>query len=105
VTLKTIRDKDMNDILLKEMLKKLNLLSYNYRQTIMNTWNNSNITNNLPKTFEEDLEQNDDINDAEEFKNIFITHEEEEDDSDSEKHQLVFTKKKKDQENVNETIL
>ena len=43
------------------MLKKLNLLSYNYQQIVLNTWNNGNITGKKqePKTFEEDLETTD----------------------------------------------
>ena len=34
-TLKIIKSKDMNDKLLKEMLKKLNLLSYNYKKIVL----------------------------------------------------------------------
>ena len=73
-TLKEIRDRDMNDILLKEMLKKLNcgfaVLSYNYRQTILNTWNNCDIIGCKGNTFEEDLEENESDN-IKEIDDIF----------------------------------
>ena len=68
-TLKTIRDKDMNDILLREMLKKLNLLSYNYKEIILNTWNNPDVTVK-EKTFEEDLDEED--MDIKEIESLFI---------------------------------
>lgn len=68
-TLKTIRDKDMNDTLLREMLKKLNLLSYNYKEIILNTWNNPDVTVK-EKTFEEDLDEED--MDIKEIESLFI---------------------------------
>ena len=100
-TLKEIRDCDMNDILLKEMLKKLNLLSYNYRQTILNTWNNCDIVGCTTKTFEEDLEESE-SDDIREIDDIFIKAEyndNEMSDSESEKPVLQL-KKKKDNINV-----
>ena len=70
-TLKYIKDKDMNDSLLKEMLKKLNLLSYNYRQIILNTWENYKTSGKKIKTFEEELEDNENY-DIKEIENLFI---------------------------------
>jgi hypothetical protein len=55
-TLKTIRDRDMNDKLLKGLLGKLNLLSYNYKKTVINTWENGNVIGKKIRTFNEDLE-------------------------------------------------
>ena len=65
----------MSDSLLKELLKKFNLLSYNYRETILNTWKKYNAVGAKPKTFEEDLEDDDkEYTDQElkEFENLFI---------------------------------
>ena len=56
LTLKTIRDRDMNDKLLKGLLGKLNLLSYNYKKTVINTWENGNVVGKKIRTFNEDLE-------------------------------------------------
>lgn len=97
-TLKEIRDRDMNDILLKEMLKKLNLLSYNYRQIILNTWNNCDTIGCIPKTFEEDLEESesDDIRDIDD---IFIKAEYNNNmSSDSESEKPVLELKNKNKE-------
>jgi transcriptional regulator NrdR family protein len=95
-TLKAIRDRDMNDILLKEMLKKLNLLSYNYRQTILNTWNNCDTIGCKAKTFEEDLEEND-SDDIKEIDDLFIKAEyNNNEESDSEKPVLELKNKKKE---------
>jgi hypothetical protein len=59
----------MNDTLLREMLKKLNLLSYNYKEIILNTWNNPDVTVK-EKTFEEDLDEED--MDIKEIESLFI---------------------------------
>jgi hypothetical protein len=69
-TLKMIRDRDMNDMLLREMLKKLNLLSYNYKETVMKTWNSPDTIGNKEKTFEEDLD--DDDSDIKDIEDIFL---------------------------------
>jgi hypothetical protein len=99
-TLKEIRDRDMNDILLKEMLKKLNLLSYNYRQTILNTWNNCDIVGCTTKTFEEDLEESE-SDDIREIDDIFIKAEYNDNEmSDSESDKPVLQLKKKN-DNIN----
>jgi hypothetical protein len=68
-TLKIIKSKDMNDKLLKEMLKKLNLLSYNYKKIVLDTWKHGNLNKKIT-TFEEDLETDDE--DIKEIKGIFI---------------------------------
>ncbi len=71
-TLKEIRDRDMNDKLLSEMLKKLNLLSYNYKETVLNTWKNGNITGKKLRTFEDDINNVDsDDDDIKEIDKIF----------------------------------
>ena len=84
--LKTIRDKDMNDTLLREMLKKLNLLSYNYKEIVLATWNTCKCTQNnvvamKTKTFEDDLMESDE--DIKEIENLFIKAEEFSDNSDT----------------------
>jgi hypothetical protein len=73
-TLKDIRDQDMNDKLLGEMLKKLNLLSYNYKQIVLDTWKNGNITGKklIPKTFDEDLACVSDDDDIKDIDDIFV---------------------------------
>ncbi len=88
LTLKMIRDRDMNDTLLREMLKKLNLLSYNYKETVLKTWNNPDTSGIKEKTFEEDL--NDDDSDIKDIEDIFIK----DDDSDEEVPKLEIKKKK-----------
>jgi len=96
--LKTIRDKDMNDILLREMLKKLNcgfaVLSYNYKEIVLATWNTCKCTQNnivgmKSKTFEDDLMESDD--DIKEIENLFIKVESL---SESIRPELVFKKNK-----------
>jgi len=95
-TLKTIKNRTFNDKILKEMLKKLNLLSYNYQQIVLNTWNNGNITGKKqePKTFEEDLETTDSDDDLKEIDEIFISNDEGSE-SETDFPKLEFTKKKK----------
>jgi DNA-directed RNA polymerase subunit RPC12/RpoP len=68
-TLKSIKSKDMNDKLLQEMLKKLNLLSYNYKKIVLDTWKNGNVIKKA-KTFEEDLDSEDE--DIKEINELFI---------------------------------
>ena len=69
-TLKVIRDKNMSDTLLREMLKKLNLLSYNYKEIVLQTWSQPDTTAVKEKTFEEDLEEDD--TDIKEIESLFI---------------------------------
>jgi hypothetical protein len=51
---------DMNTKIYKEMIKKLNMLSYNDREIIQETWKNKKVKSKVPRTFEEDLEMNSD---------------------------------------------
>lgn len=69
-TLKNIRDSNMTDTLLREMLKKLNLLSYNYKEIVLKTWNSPDVSGVKEKTFEEDLD--DDDSDIKDIEDIFI---------------------------------
>ena len=89
-----IKSKDMNDKLLKEMLKKLNLLSYNYKNIVLDTWKNGSIIKKS-KTFEEDLESEDE--DIKEINQLFIKQtemfENETSQQSSERPQLKPTKK------------
>jgi hypothetical protein len=81
--LKDIRDRDMNDVLLREMLKKLNLLSYNYKEVVMKTWEKPDTIGMKEKTFEEDLDESDSDLEIKEIESIFLKQEED-DDSDGE---------------------
>jgi hypothetical protein len=61
--LNELKSMDMNKKIFKEMSKQLNILSYNDREVVETTWDNSNIKGKVPLTFEEDLEmssENDD---------------------------------------------
>ena len=49
----------MNKRIYKEMLKQLNILSYNDKNIVENTWNNKNIKGMIPETFEEDIDNSD----------------------------------------------
>ena len=84
-TLNELKSMDMNKKIYKEMLKQLNILSYNDRDVVEDTWNNKNIKGKVPRTFEEDLE----MSTTEEL------YDNESDDSDSEERpQLIGTKPK-----------
>lgn len=93
ITLKDIRDRDMNDVLLREMLKKLNLLSYNYKETVMKTWNNTNTIGHKEKTFEDDL--NDDDSDIKDIEDIFIKAEYNDSDNESDTDKPILKLKTK----------
>ena len=56
IKINELKNMDMNKRIYKEMLKQLNILSYNDKNIVENTWNNKNIKGSLPKTFEEDIE-------------------------------------------------
>jgi hypothetical protein len=90
--LKDIRDRDMNDILLREMLKKLNLLSYNYKEVIMKTWEKPDTIGMKEKTFEEDLDDNGSEMEIKEIESIFMKQDDD-DESDDEKPKLEIKKK------------
>lgn len=55
-----LKDTDMNTKIYKEMIKKLNMLSYNDREIVQETWKNKKVKSKVPKTFDEDLEMNSD---------------------------------------------
>ena len=56
IKINELKNMDMNKRIYKEMLKQLNILSYNDKNIVENTWNNKNIKGSLPETFEEDIE-------------------------------------------------
>jgi hypothetical protein len=58
--LNELKSMDMNTKIFKEILKQLNILSYNDREVVENTWGNENIQGQVPETFEEDLEMDSD---------------------------------------------
>jgi hypothetical protein len=87
--LKEIQNKDMNDVILKEMLNKLNLLSYNYKKIVLDTWSNTD-TNIKEETFEDDLNNNDD--DIKEIEDLFIKANNSESDDSSERISLGLKK-------------
>jgi hypothetical protein len=65
ITLYELKNMDMNKRLFKEILKKFNLISYNDRTIVKNTWNN-NEQNKIPNTFNDELydtTDDDDTND------------------------------------------
>ena len=56
IKINELKNMDMNKRIYKEMLKQLNILSYNDKNIVENTWNNKNIKGMIPETFEEDIE-------------------------------------------------
>jgi DNA-directed RNA polymerase subunit RPC12/RpoP len=86
--LKAIKDYDFNNKLLKSLFDELNLLCYNHRDIILDTWATCNITNEL------EIDEN--------CKDIFIPvqeclkiyNNESENESDSESAKLILPKKK-----------
>ena len=66
IRLNELKKMDMNKKIFKEMLKQMNIISYNDREIVENTWGNSNLKGIIPKTFEEDLnsESDDNTNDT-----------------------------------------
>ena len=79
----------MNDKLLQEMLKKLNLLSYNYKKIVLDTWKNGNVIKKA-KTFEEDLDSEDE--DIKEINELFIKQREICEEEATTKHSETLTK-------------
>ena len=85
--LKRIRDSDYNDKILQEMTKKLNLLTYNKRNIVQNTWDNiDDLTEPDDFNFLKDLENPTD-------NNITFNHSDSE--SEDEKPQLISSKQPK----------
>lgn len=56
IKINELKNMDMNKRIYKEMLKQLNILSYNDKNIVENTWNNKNIKGMIQETFEEDIE-------------------------------------------------
>jgi hypothetical protein len=54
--LNELKKMDMNKKIFKEMLKQMNIISYNDREVVESTWEGGNIKGKIPKTFEEDLD-------------------------------------------------
>ena len=59
IKINELKNMDMNKRIYKEMLKQLNILSYNDKNIVENTWNNKNIKGMIPETFEEDIDNSD----------------------------------------------
>ncbi len=82
--LKRIRDSDYNDKILQEMTKKLNLLTYNKRNIVQNTWDNI-----------DELTEPDDFNFLKDLENPtdnHITFNHSDSESEDEKPQLIPSK-------------
>lgn len=52
--LKSLKEKKYNDVVVREIVKKFNLISYNNREIVKNTWETT--PNKKERTFSEDLE-------------------------------------------------
>ena len=70
--LNELKNMTMSRRILKEMIKKLNILSYNEHDTIESTWNKNNIEGKKPRTFEEDLEIDSEEYDEKKLEKMFI---------------------------------
>jgi hypothetical protein len=93
IELNELKNMDMSKRTLKEMIKRLNILSYNDHDIVEATWcKKDNVKGKIqkPKTFEEDLEF-----DEKEITNIFMKPNNSDSDSDSdisEEKNLIFKK-------------
>ena len=67
--LKDIKERDFSDKILKEIKNQLIQLSYNCRNTVLNTWDN-NKTKGKPKENQEEKQFTD--KELEEFNNMFM---------------------------------
>jgi hypothetical protein len=78
--LNELKSMDMSKRILKEMIRRLNILSYNDHDIVENTWdmkdnNGNSIIKGIkykPKSFEEDLEHNSEEYDESKIKDTFI---------------------------------
>ena len=86
--LNELKSMDMNKKIFKEMLKQLNILSYNDREVVETTWENKNIKGKVPATFEEDLEMDSEEYDDNKTKEIFMETNNSDHDSDSDSDTL-----------------
>ena len=76
VELNALKNMDMSKRTLKEMIRRLNILSYNEHDIVETTWfdkdNNIKGIKHKPKTFEEDLEMDSEKYDDKKLKDTFI---------------------------------
>jgi len=86
--LNELKSMDMNKKIFKEMLKQLNILSYNDREVVETTWENKNVKGKVPATFEEDLEMDSEEYDDNKTKEIFMEATNSNHDSDSDSDTL-----------------
>ena len=73
--LNELKNMTMSKRILKEMIKKLNILSYNDKDVIQNTWTRRQIQKKVKRTFEEDLEI--DSDEEEDITDLFINNDHE----------------------------
>ncbi len=99
--LKAIKNSDFNNKIIKELMKKLNLLTYNKRTVVQNTWSNNNNSDSDDDDYFKNL-MNEDLDDSHN-QNITYKNNNDNDDSDDsdnsdnetseERPQLVFSAK------------
>ena len=70
--LKDIKERDFSDTVLREIKNQLIQLSYNCRNTVLNTWENYKIEGKKKKVFKEDAPQEYTENQLKEFENLFM---------------------------------
>jgi hypothetical protein len=98
IRLKEIRDYDFNNKTLKSLFDELNLLCYNSRDIVLNTWNSMDISNNMLEVREEYKDIFLPVQEYLEIYNNMKESEENQNDSDSSdtvKPKLVIRKKDK----------
>ena len=81
--LKEIRERDFSDTVLKEIKNQLIQLSYNCRNTVLNTWENYKMEGKKKKVFKEDIPQEYTENQLKQFENLFMEAESDSESSDS----------------------
>jgi hypothetical protein len=103
--LKAIKNSDFNNKIIKELMKKLNLLTYNKRTVIQNTWSNNNNSDSDDDDYFKNL-MNEDLDDSNN-QNITYKNNSDNDDTDDsdnetseERPQLVFSAKSSYKKNI-----
>lgn len=91
--LKEIKDRDFSDTILREIKNQLILLSYNCRNTVLNTWDNNKIEG---KKIEDTDFTDKDLDEIFLKTNIELSDDNYESESSSDKPKLIVTKSKKD---------
>ena len=96
-SLKEIKDRDLSNKVLKEIKNKLIEISYNRRETVLNTWDNpnNNIKPNLKLDDDELLKQLEDCDTSGNDSNCFLPINNYDDLSDSESDDDFILKNKK----------